>query len=56
MPSSFESPLFVPLAIGHVPLVVCWFNLRPEAVSFGVFGATEVFEILRSVVKADAIL
>jgi hypothetical protein len=35
--------------------VVCWFNLGTEAVSFGVFGATEEFEILRSIIKADAI-
>jgi hypothetical protein len=35
--------------------VVGWFDLGTEAVSFGMFGATEKFEILRPIVPSDAI-
>jgi hypothetical protein len=55
MPTSFELPPLVALAIRDVPLVVGWFTLGPEAVLFGVFGATEEFEILRSVIKTDGV-
>lgn len=35
--------------------MVGWFNFGTEAVSFGVFGATEEFEILWPVIPPDAI-